>query len=132
MKKIAGISLLAIAAACTPVAPAELTAGEQSELSAALAGRSAGAAASCVTQRTLRGNRSIGEGAILFESHGGMVYVNRPAGGCPSLEPGKTLLTRNSGMQLCRGDVVTVVDAFSGTHYGSCALGDFTPYRRIR
>jgi hypothetical protein len=29
-------------------------------------------------------------------------------------------------------DIVTVVDPTSGTNYGGCSLGDFTPYRRAR
>jgi hypothetical protein len=132
MKRILGISLLAVAAACTPAAPIELSGVEQSTLGEALAGRSEGPAVSCVNQRDLRGNRSIGEGVILFTGPGGTVYVNRPAAGCPRIDSGRTLLTRTSSTQLCRGDIVTVVEPMSGMQYGSCGLGDFTPYRRTR
>ena len=132
MKRILGISMLAVAAGCAASAPVQLSANEQSRLGEALAGRVAGPAVNCVSQRNLRGNRSIGEGVILFESTGGVVYVNRPPAGCPSLGFGRTLVTRTTGTQLCRGDTATVVDMSSGMGFGGCALGDFTPYRRTR
>jgi len=132
MKRILGISLLAVAAACAPVAPVEMSALEQSNLTQALAGRSAGPAVSCVSQRSLRGNRSFGEGAILFEGTGGTVYVNRPPAGCPNLNLGRALVFRTTGTQLCSGDIATVIDTSSGFSSGGCSLGDFTPYRRVR
>ncbi len=98
----------------------------------ALAGRSEGPAVSCINQRGLRGNRSLGEGVILFEGRGDTLYVNRPAAGCPVLDFGRALVTRTTSTQLCRGDIATVVDPISGFSHGSCALGDFTPYRRMR
>lgn len=132
MKRILPISLLAAAAACTPAVPVALSPSQQAQLGEALAGRSAGPAIACVNQRHLRGNRSIGEAAVLFEGVGSTVYVNRPPGGCPLLNLGRTLVTRTIGTQLCRGDIVSVVDMTSGMHLGSCALGEFTPYRRQR
>lgn len=61
-----------------------------------------------------------------------MVYVKRPTGGCPGLDFGRALSTRNTSSTLCRGDVVTVFDPISGTQYGGCSLGHFTPYRRAQ
>ncbi len=96
----------------------------------ALAGRTAGAPVACVNLRDLRGNRSVGDGAILFEGPGGMVYVNRPAGGCPDLNAGRTLVTRTPSGRLCSGDIARVVDPVNGIEYGSCGLAEFVPYRR--
>ncbi len=132
MKRIFAISLLGAAAACTPAAPIELSTAQQSSLGEALAGRSEGPAVSCVSQRNLRNSRSIGEGVILFEGPGGTVYVNRPPGGCPNLNFGRTLTTQTTGSQLCRGDIATVIDTNSGMAFGGCGLGDFVPYRRMR
>ena len=39
------------------------------------------------------------------------------------------LVTRSQGSQLCRGDIGTVTDMTSGMVVGSCALGDFVPYK---
>ena len=134
MNKIVLISCAALAAgACTPADPVataqRIEAGEM-QLAEATRGRTAGEPVSCVNQRTLRGNRSAGEGAIIFDGPGNTLYVNRPPAGCPELNPGRALRTRTTSTQLCRGDIATVFDPVSGIEYGSCGLGDFTPYRR--
>ena len=122
------------AAACTAGGPPDPRAAETSarQLSHALAGyQPAGPARSCVQLRELRGNRSAGD-AILFEAQtGGMLYVNRPPGGCPSLDFGRALVTRTSTDQLCRGDIADVVDPVAHVTYGGCGLGDFVPYKRV-
>ncbi len=134
MKKIALFALAAFAAAaCAPTDPmetADRSAMAESQLAEELRGRTAGPPMSCVNQRLLRGNRSVGEGAVIFTASNNLVYVNRPPAGCPELGPGRTLITRAPSTQLCRGDIVTVVDPVSGFSHGSCGLGDFTPYRR--
>lgn len=132
MKKYLALPLIALAAGCVPAEPVELSAAEQGELSAALAGRVAGPAVSCVNLRDIRGNRSVGEGAILFEGVGDTVYLNRPPAGCPDLHETRTLITRTPTGRICSGDIATVSDLASGIQFGSCGLGDFTPYRRVR
>jgi len=130
MRRILPIISLAIVAGCTAegvVAPSE---SGGARLAAALEGRTPGAPMSCVSQLNLRSSRSAGEEAIIFDGPGDTIYVNRPPAGCPNLE-GRTLVTRSTSSQLCRGDIVTVVDATTGTEYGSCGLGEFVPYRRI-
>jgi hypothetical protein len=136
MKYLAVMPLLALAAACTSAdqEPVEMSAAAQTKLADALRGRVAGPPQSCVSQRQLGGNRSAGEGAIIFEGQTGssVIYVNRPPGGCPELTFNRALVTRTTTGQLCRGDIVTVADLTSGIQSGSCGLGDFTPYRRVR
>jgi hypothetical protein len=112
--------------------PVELTADAQAELARELAGRTAGDPVPCLNQRDIRGNRSVGEAVLLFDGPGDLVYVNRPAGGCPSLDHGRALSTRTMGTRLCRGDLARVFDPTSGIEYGGCSLGDFVPYRRER
>ena len=129
MKRILPLLSLIAVAGCTAegaVSPSESGAARLAE---ALEGRTAGAPTSCVSQLNLRSSRSAGEEAIILDGPGGTIYVNRPPAGCPNLE-GRTLVTRTSSSQLCRGDIATVIDSASGTEYGSCGLGDFTPYRR--
>jgi hypothetical protein len=133
MKKIVALSLLPLMAGCMEQRPMEMSARAQTELAAALEGRSAGAPQSCVPSRDLRGNRSAGEGAIIFDSPSrNLIYVNRPAGGCPELRMGDALKTRTTSTRLCAGDIVQVFDPVTGFSSGSCGLGDFTPYRRLR
>jgi hypothetical protein len=121
--------------ACTaepPVAATGHGAAASVSLAAALEGRSAGAPQRCVPRRDLRGNRSVGEGAILFDGVGGTLWVNRPPAGCPDIRPGRALVVRSSQTQLCEGDIAVVVDPVSNTEFGACGLGSFEPWRRTR
>ncbi len=133
MKTILAISLAALATACAPadpVATAERAEADAMQLADAIRDRTPGEPISCVNQRDLRGNRSAGEGAVIFTGAGSLIYVNRPPAGCPELDSGRALITRTTTGRLCRGDIVSVVDPVTGTNYGSCGLGDFVPYRR--
>jgi hypothetical protein len=134
MKTFLALTLAAAAAAscapADPVATAERAERDEMELAEAISGRVAGEPLSCVNQRDLRGNRSAGEGAIIFEGPGDAIYVNRPPAGCPDMNFGRALQTRTTSNRLCRGDIVTVFDPLNGTTYGACGLGDFVPYRR--
>ncbi len=133
MKKIVALSLLPLIAGCMEQRPMEMGARAQTELAAAIEGRTAEAPQSCVSTRDLRGNRSAGEGAIIFQGNSrNVIYVNRPPAGCPEIRIGYALKTRTPSTQLCRGDIVEVFDPVGGFTAGACGLGDFTPYRRLR
>jgi hypothetical protein len=101
----------------------------EADLARILAGRVERPAVACVNIRNLGGNRTVGD-AIVFGGGMRRIYVNRPAGGCPDLDHGRSLTLRATTGQVCRGDIVTVVDRLSGTSFGGCGLGDFTPYDR--
>jgi hypothetical protein len=132
MKKIIALSAAALTAGCMAEPPMEMSAQAQSMLTAELDGRvQAGPPQSCVSQLNLGGNRSVGEGAIIFgDRNDNLVYVNRPRAGCPELDSGRALKTRTPSTRLCAGDIVEVFDPVNGFSYGSCGLGEFTPYRR--
>jgi hypothetical protein len=132
MKHLVTLAMAGLVAGCMAQEPVELTADAQAELARELAGRVAGDPVPCLNQRDIRGNRSVGEAVLLFDGPGDLVYVNRPAGGCPSLDHGRALSTRTMGTRLCRGDLARVFDPTSGIEYGGCSLGDFVPYRRER
>ncbi|MGD1148146.1 MAG: hypothetical protein ABR961_09375 [Thermoanaerobaculaceae bacterium] len=140
MKTIIVLSAAILAAGCIHNGGPEANARAQAQaakdeatLAAALSGRIAGPPQDCVSQGDLGGNKSFGRGVILFSGRvNDVVYVNRPPAGCPDLDFGRALKTRTTTTQLCRGDIVTVFDPSSGTEYGGCSLGEFTPYRRAR
>ena len=67
-------------------------------------------------------------GAILYRMTGGPDYLNSP--GCPNLRHDRTIISHTYSGQLCRGDILTIVDPPSGVGYGGCPLGDFVPYTR--
>ena len=132
MKRIATLLLAGLAAGCVAADESvELSEPAQSRLAEALAGRTAGPAVSCVPQRELRNTRTIGDGVMLFEGPGDVLWVNRGSGGCESLSFGRAFRTRTPSSQLCRGDIVTVFDPVSGIEFAGCSLGDFEPYRRV-
>jgi len=108
------------------------TTREEAELASALAGRVAGPPQDCVNERDLGDNKSYGKSAIVLRSRvGDVLWVSRPPAGCPGLRFGLAIKTRTTSMRLCSGDIVTVLDPVSGVEFGSCALGPFTPYRRV-
>jgi hypothetical protein len=137
MKQIIALAALALAAGCT-AASAENEAIARADGEAKLASemrdyQQSGEPVSCVPLRNLGGNRSAGEGAVIFgDRSSSRLYVNRPSGGCPLLRVGTALSLRTSGTQICRGDIVSVFDPQTGVNFGSCGLGDFTPYERRR
>ena len=126
--------LIALTAGCMTDRPIEMSAAAQSQLAEELRGRvQAGPPQQCVSTRNLRGNRSVGEGAIVFGTTGSdLVYVNRPPAGCPEIRPGRALRTRTTTTQLCAGDIAEVFDPVQNFGFGACGLGEFTPYRRAR
>ena len=131
MKKLVLASLLMGAAACASQPPPAMTAAQQSDFQKAIAGRTAGSPQNCVSQHLLRGNKSYGEGVIVFEGNtNSTLYVNRPPAGCPELRWDRALRTRTYSTQLCSNDIVTVFDPVSHIEYGSCSLGEFVEYRR--
>ena len=136
MNRLILAGCVTLLAGCAMNEPAETYAreGGKTSLAAELAGyEQSGPAVSCVNRRYLGSNRSAGEGAIIFRGQTrNQIWVNRPPGGCPSLDFNRTLITNAPSSQLCRGDIAQVVDLGSQVTHGGCALGDFTPYRRRR
>jgi hypothetical protein len=132
-KAISPLAAIAAAALCVSAAPAPRDASDQGRLEAALRNyEPSGPATDCVRERELGGNKSAGNGAIVFNSESRYrLWVNRPAGGCPNLNGGLALVFRTPVDRLCRGDIANVIDPVSHISYGSCILGDFTPYRRV-
>ena len=132
MKKIVALLLIASTTGCMEQEPLEMTADAQTELMQQIGDRVAGAPQACVSQRELRGNKSVGNAIVFQGATASTVYINRPADGCDGLNWNRALVTRTTSTQLCRGDIATVIDTATGTYHGSCALGDFTAYRRMR
>ena len=129
--------MLLIAAAATSLMacetmdgqPDQRTARAQQNYDRALAGKVPGKAESCLPMQRSNDMTVIDDDTLLYHD-GRTTYVNKPLGSCTNLARGSyALVTRSTGSQLCRGDIANVVDATSGTTVGSCALGDFIPYR---
>ena len=128
--------LLLTACAASP-AEIEQAAAVQSETAARLeqefAGLTAGQPTNCLPEaaRTQVQSRVYGP-TIVFAVSRDVKYRNEASGACgraggPLRD---VLVTQTPNARLCRGDIVRTVDPVSGITSGSCALGDFTPYRR--
>ena len=123
----AAVGLAACATAMSQ--PEQRSAKAQATYDKMLAGKTAGRPAKCLPLQRSNDMVVIDDDTILYRN-GRTTYVNKPLGSCSLLSRGSyALVTRSIGSQLCRGDIANVVDVSSGTTVGSCALGDFVPYK---
>lgn len=97
-------------------------------LAKAIAGRTAGKPVDCLQLNQINSSRIIDRTAILYETSGGMLYVNKPASGAAFLRDGMTLVTDTHSPQLCSIDTVRLIDMGSRMPAGSVGLGKFVPY----
>lgn len=92
-----------------------------------LAGYTAGTPQSCVESRDLKGPEAFGESTLIFRD--GRTIWRTEAPGCD--DAGRdALVTRQFSSRICRGDIARTADLTAGVQTGSCAFGDFVPYRR--
>ena len=123
----AAIGLAACATAMSQ--PEQRSAKAQATYDKVLAGKTAGRPEKCLPLRSSNDMVVLDDDTMLYRN-GRTTYVNKPLGSCSLLGRGSyALVTRSIGSQLCRGDIGTVTDMTSGMTVGSCAMGDFVPYR---
>lgn len=108
---------------------ARAAARDRAELDRQLAGLVPGKPQRCIDSRRYQDSTRIGD-KILYRAGHGNVVVTDTGGGCFGLRRGDAIVTRSFSGQWCRGDIVETVDLSSHTHSGSCAFGDFVPYRK--
>lgn len=129
-KLVCSLFAVGAAALCVSAAPEP---NEDARLAQALANyEQSGPTTDCVSERGLGNHHSVGHHTIIFDN--GSIYriwVNHPPGGCPDLDRNLTLVIRTTTDRFCRGDIAQVIDPVAHIPYGSCVLGDFTPYRRV-
>ena len=110
--------------------PATRSAEAQAEFQKLTAGRIAGEPMTCLPHSRAGNMVPIDNSTVVFKD-GSRVYVNHLIGECSLLKSGfYTLVTRSSGIGLCRGDIADVADVSTGSVLGSCAIGDWVPYTR--
>ena len=127
------IATLAAAVLTLPAtaAPRERPSPE-AKVSKALAGRTPAKPQSCIRLRPGLSSQTIGN-AIIYEDSARRWYVNRPDGGrCTELNDDVIVVTRTPSNQLCRGDIVQLIDRTARFPRGSCGLDDFVPYERAK
>ncbi len=131
MRLVAALLMAAVVSACAPSAVSEpRTAKAELQLQKALQGKVAGAPVNCLPSTRTGDMTIVDDNTILFRDGRSRLYRNDPRGGCsPMGRGGYTLVTRSTTGEMCRGDIVQVVDLTSRTFAGSCSLGDFIPYQ---
>ena len=120
----------ALAGCMTQPPPATRTAEAQAQFQKLTAGKIAGRPISCLPSYRRTQMVPIDNSTVAFKD-GRTVYVNHLIGECSGLRNGwYTLVTRSSGPGMCRGDIAHIADLSTGIVVGTCAIGDFVPYRR--
>ena len=93
----------------------------------AIAGKVAGTPLSCISVLDTRDSTTY-RNAIVYRVNSKLSYVN-DLGQCPFLRNDNILVTNIRGSQVCRGDIVNMVDRSSSFPSGSCSFGDFVPHK---
>ena len=127
---ITAIASLALLGLVPAHAATERSARAAAELARALEGRVAGKPVDCLNLRDIRSTQIIDRTAILYETHGGTLYVNKPEGGASSLDKWDVLVTDTHSSQLCDIDIVRLLDTAARVETGFVNLGEFVPYRK--
>lgn len=128
---LAALCTAALATSSTAVGHGSERPAASAKLAKALAGRTAGPAVRCVPNFRNSDMKVIDDQTILF-GQGKTVYLQKPAGGCPSMRlGGYSLVSRQFGSnRACQGDINEVVDVRSGVTVGSCVFAPFVPYTK--
>lgn len=131
MRLFSLLTIALVAASATPLAARDRdNAAGEAALSRITERRDPGKAVDCINLRDIRSSEIVPNTAIVYRMNNGTLFVNRPSGG-PILDRDDILVTRTIGTQLCRVDIVNLVDRGSRMMNGSIALGDFVPYSRL-
>lgn len=131
MKTIFLALLLLPVAACTQTTATEPKLGEReaADLAKVLEGKVPGEPVSCISAFRNSNLRALGDNTLIYPVNKDLVYRNTLSGPCNGLSMGDSLVMVRTSTQYCRGDLARVVNLQSRTQSGSCALGDFVPYR---
>ena len=125
---IAGAGLI-VAASATAARPEPINAKSEAKLAKILEDRTAGKPVTCLTLRSISSTEVLDGTAIVYHV-GNTIYVNRPDGGQSALDTNDIMVTDTHSSQLCRIDVVRLVDRVAWFPTGFVSLGDFVPYTK--
>ncbi|GJL92946.1 hypothetical protein [Hyphococcus sp.] len=97
------------------------------KVAAKLAGfESTGETTSCLSTTQIRSINALDDWRFLVRANGGDYYLNEVSNRCSGAARGNNRLQYTmSGSQLCRNQIITIVDNSSGMTVGSCGLGSF-------
>lgn len=114
-------------AATLPAQAARLA--PEARIAKALEGRVAGKPVDCIPQYRIQSSEIFERTAILYKA-GTTWYLNRPVSGRNFLQSDDVLLTDTHSSDLCRIDIVRLLDPATHFPSGSLGLGQFVPYTK--
>lgn len=121
-----------LGASATALAADRDNSKNEAKLTAALGGRVAGKPVDCINLRDVRSSQIIDGTAIVYDTGGGKLLVNRPRIGAQSLDSDDILVTKTYGAELCSLDTINLIDRGSQIQSGFVGLGQFVPYTRVK
>jgi len=126
MPKLFAIAPLLLAAGCATM-PTE-TAGPDPKLTEALAGKVAGETRTCIPLNEANSSEYYRD-AIVYRQGRSRLWVAEMRN-CPLKSGDDYILVMDvRGSQVCRGDIVRLVERTGGFGAGACSFGTFTQYR---
>ena len=130
-----GISASVLLTGCsmsdTESTPMALTDKQSKLLQKQIGGKVAGEAVSCISDLHQADIIRVSDDMLVYKVSGRLVYQNRLRSPCPGLaRDSDIIVTEQFGSQLCRGDIIKLVDRIGGIPGPFCVLGDFVPYRK--
>lgn len=126
--RLAATMSIGVLAVATVATAERLSPDEQ--LAKAIEGRVAGTPVKCIRLRDIRSTRIIDRTAIIYDTLGPTIYVNRPTAGAAFLHDDSILVTDTHSSELCSIDIVKLMDPGSKMPTGSVGLGEFVPYSK--
>lgn len=123
-------ALILIPALLLSTAVAARVESGEAQLAKILAGRTAGKPQSCLPLFDRNDSQTLDGVGIAFRS-GRTTWIGRFDDGC-HVGPNDTIVTTTSMSQLCRGDIIHVVDQMSHMEHDTCGFRDFTPYTKAK
>lgn len=132
MKWLALLLPIAIAGCATGAdnGPGTTNPKQLAAIAKALDGLTPGEPRSCIDQTRVRDVKKF-DGTILYVYSPREIYRNDVTPGCAGLQYGDPIVSRTVSTELCSGDILrTFSPGTPNIQSGSCALNQFTPYRR--
>ncbi len=119
-------------AAVTATSASALLLGRESDRAQELLSQyeKTGETVNCISLRRVKDTDAVDDYTMLIEASGGDMYLNELSGRCIGLSFEQRYIHKASQSQMCRGDIIQVIDAF-GKPRGSCGLGDFEKLSKI-
>lgn len=130
---VSSLALAGCAYGDADTAPAPIRDKEAKILERELKGKVAGEPRNCISNSRSMDSIRISDDTLLYRESSRLVYVNTLRSPCPGLRRDDDILvTQSLSGQLCRGDIIKLVDRISGMPGPMCSLGEFVPYRKVK